>query len=242
MKKIFFICALAATTFFTSCDNDSHGSSQISSTYILTAYDVADQEFEIIFVSDDDKSVYILENNSTDDLSEITEGMRVAAELILVESEIDDFDYAAKLISIKPVIMGEYLSIDEEADDEALADDVLSYVFSNIVLYKGYLNILVGYNTADVDNAKFYLVTNNVVDPEKKEEGFVNLELRYDAAGDDVDSDISSITAKEYNNHISFDLEPLRSLLEDNDGIILRIKTKSNEDAQYVKIGSEYIY
>lgn len=232
MKKFLFICALATAALFTSCDKNEYDPSQNQATYILTAREDADQEFGIYFESDDDKMIYIVENKTTTDLSEIADGTRLVVKLSLAESELDGYDFAATVHGVGSVIIGEVLTIEDEEMDETIADDQLSYVFSDITLYGGYLNILLGYKTEDVENTKFRLVVNNAVEPEESADGYLNLELRYDSATDEDSDDV-----EEYDKFVCFDLESIGELLDGMDGVLLRIMVA--DKATYVKVDCE---
>lgn len=241
MKKILLICALV-TALATSCVKKNVGPTEFKSTYMLTVCESDDQEFGLYFESDTHETLRVIANNTTQDLTELENGARIAVLGIVDKSTTDDFDYTIEVFNIFDVIEGEYVAVDDAEADAAIADDNLSYIFSSVGLYKGYLNMLVGYKTADVENVKFRLVTNNVTEPETTEEGFLNLELRYDDASSDDDADVKATTsAKEYDDYLSFDLEPIRDLLEGKDGIILRIKSVKS-GTKYIKLESKNIY
>lgn len=224
MKKLILMSAAIATAIFTtSCDKMGQGSDlDLPSLYVYaTVCDDPLNEVECYFKTDADVSFFISENRSTTALSSLEEGDRVVAGVKAEKLEDSRFDNSAILYRVFPVVVGSCETVEDGDQSDALADNKLDFVLNDFNISNGYLNMYVGYSTDDTASAKFVLVENLASDPATTVNGYLNLELRYDDAEADSDSD----DYKSYENYLSFKLEDFSSQLEGKDGIVLRINT-----------------
>ncbi|MFI3240836.1 MAG: NigD-like C-terminal domain-containing protein [Bacteroidales bacterium] len=221
MRKLFSYSLLLATALFiTSCDNNDDWDLPQGYTFATVMEDSEDET--IYFMMDNDESFVVTNNKTNIDLEKLEIGDRVVAGVTLVKDESAIYDYTADLYVVYMVRIGESVVVSTEEESDEIPDDKLSYVVSNISLTRGYLNLLAGYLTDNVEDVKFYLVENLVSDDETdetSEEGeYLNLELRYDNAYQDGNGNA-------YESYVSFDMESYRDRLEDMDGVKLRINT-----------------
>lgn len=231
MKKFFFLPAIIAlATMLTSCNDKSEGGYSVLYTY-TTVYQAADQLGGISLVTDYGKKIYLTENTSSVNLSNLTVGSRKIAGIKVVESEIEGYDYAASLFDLMAVSKGSCKTIETDEENEKVGDTPLTLLNSNYSLEMYYLNLYVGFMSDNINGANFYLVENKTYDPETTKAGYLNLELRIDSSNEDEDK------SKEYFDYISFDVKSFSELLEDKKGIILKINTADEEESvKYIQI------
>lgn len=226
MKKILLTAAIAATTLLSSCTDIGESSNTISLYTYSTVTEATKQKYDLYFVTDNNVEFYIQDNRTDTPISDLTVGERMVTG-VTIDRNLQESSgiYPASLLEIYPVMEGYYSIVNNDTENSAIADDKLTFIISNMSLYEGYLNMYVGYETTNSDNAKFYLVENLATEPEESIHGYLNLELRYDnGAVDGSDS-----TAKEYEGHLSFDMSPFMTKLEDMSGIVLRVKTDKSD-------------
>lgn len=209
---------LIAVLFITSCNNDNDWDWPEGYTFATVMEDTEDEA--IYFMMDNEQSFIVENNKSTVDINNLEVGQRVVVGITLYDDISGLYDYAADLYVVYAVKMGENVVVTTQEESDEIADDDFSYLVSNISLVNGYLNILAGYTTEDVDNVKFYLVENLVdADEADSSSNYLDLELRYDNASSE-DAKTSS-----YESYISFDMESFSDKLEGKSGVKLRVKT-----------------
>ncbi len=234
MKKFLFIPALIISALITSCNIGDEENYSEFFTY-ATVFAAADQDSGIAFVNDYDQTFYVISNATNTDLSTLTVGDRKVISVKAVASELSDYDFAITLNNIYDVEVGECVTVETQEESDALLDSPFEFISPDIVLTQGFLSIYVGYPSDDIMNIKYYLVDNKVAELEEEiEDGYVYLELRI--ATTNVDDG-----GKDYEEFVSFDLEPFRDILEGKDGIILRLNTETN-DIVYHEISSSSIF
>lgn len=218
MRKFFSYSLLLATALFvSSCDNNDDWDLPRGYAFATVMEDAEDDV--TYFMLDNDETFIVEQNKSNVDIDKLEDGQRVVAGVTLYEDDSAIYDYTADLYVIYRVIMGENVVVNNEAEADEIPDDRLAYVVDNMTLTRGYLNILAGFKTDDMDSVNFRLVENLVVDEdEKRDSDYLYLELRYDNG----DSDSA---AAGYESYVSFDMDAYREQLEDKEGIKLRIKT-----------------
>ncbi len=228
MKKVYLIAStVLASLLLSSCmDKSSNGGVYTVCSY-ATVHQDDSVEAGVYLETDSDEKLYIVENKSDKKLDELEDLARVVAIVGIEESQKEDFDYTAILFDVLDVTLGEVVTVETKEQDEAIGDDKFAFVLNQLTLYKGYLNLYVGYQSEDEDNAKFYLVNNTVTEPDLSLEGYVSLELRYDNASPASD-EVSISEDKVHEGYLSFDVESLRDELEDKKGVVLCIKTQKS--------------
>ncbi len=230
MKRFIFTIAISVATLFTSCsDNkDYYDDSSVLYAALATVSDLSTDE-DLLFELDDDALLFVSQNTTT---YEGEAGDRAVIYFNLEETdvEIDEetkADYV-KLISVEEVLLGSYAKIETDEESAAITDQYLSGLSSQMSLNPKYLNVYVTFWTKDLENASFSLVENNATTPAETADGYLNLELRFDSAGEEL-------KGKEYSRYLSFDISQFADSMEDMDGIMLRYKT-TNSGVGYVKV------
>ncbi len=244
MKK-FFLFALATALFATSCDkNDNNWDLPEGYGYVTVmkgnidpaSDDDSDDttETEVYFQFDSKDTFVVTENISRLDLDDLEEGQRLIAGVTLTESTDGIYDFTAKLYEVIGVLVGNNVTVTTEEESDAIADNQFSMIATDISLTKGYLNFLVYFESENIGDVDFNLVTNTFDEPAETDEDYLNLELRFDRASDE------SVGPK-YERYLSFDMESYRELLADKDGILLRVKTLKSGTIT-VKVDSKDLY
>lgn len=220
MKKLLFITALFITALFTSC-SEGYSEEDYANYYTYaTAYSATAETDYIAFKTDYDETFYVSENETSASLSSLTIGNRYVMGVRLSDSNYSSYDYAAKLYNITTVVMGSYVNITSEAQDEAIPNDEFYDSNSVVGLTKGFLNLYVSFQSNNGASSKVYLATNSLSTPTTTKENYVNFELRLDNGNTD-----DSTTVYTYGGYVSFSIdEGYSSLLEGKDGMILCIK------------------
>ncbi|MFI3332685.1 MAG: NigD-like C-terminal domain-containing protein [Rikenellaceae bacterium] len=235
MKK-FFLLAVSASLLATSCEKDDNGHKlDLPESYLYATIMSVDQatafadeesdetvEHDIYFLLDNQEMFVVTENVSKVDYEDIAVGERVIAGVTLSEISDESYNYTAKLYDVKSVIVGENAVVTTEEESEAIADHKFSDIAEKITLENGYLNLLVAVDSEKVGDIQFYLVDNQIESVEKEGESYLNLELRYDSAGEDG-------KGTSYEKYVSFEMESYRDQLVDMDGVSLRIKNAKDE-------------
>ncbi len=237
MRKI-SLFAILAVLFTTSCNKNNDASKlDLPAGYCYatvmavgvdpTSDDDSDSDVddnvdaEIYFMLDSKETFIVTENVSKTDLNDLKAGERVITGVTLEKNTDDSYKFTAKLYEVIDVELGESATVTNEAESLAIADDEFSYIAKDMILTRGYLNMLVGVQSENVDDVKFYLVDNKFDTPDDEDDDYLYLELRYDSAGEEGEG-------SNYEGYVSFDMESYRDELEGLDGILLRIKTKKS--------------
>lgn len=228
MKKIAFIlaAALAAIIFF-SC-NDSSGD-YAQNWAFASVKNLTDNDY--YFVLDNDKTAYPGDKSRVGGyLPE--DGSRVIIYFTKMEVQAPGYDYNIELYYISEIYSGDTKTVTTREELDALPDDRVSYLGSSYSSGK-YLNIGVGFYASDLNKHSFTLVRSEINNPSAaSKSGYVNLELRHDADGDNK--------GYSYDNmYVSFRLDEILSEPELVEGIILRVNTRYN-GIQYVTIKLSY--
>lgn len=191
-------------------------------------------EAPVYFMLDNNKTFVVTDNNSSAKIEDLEHNQRIIAGVTITDSLTGQYDYEVKLYELVGVSVGENKTVSTEEENEAIADDQLTYVAKDISLTLGYLNLMVGLITDNVDDVEFYLVDNNS-DPEAEEdEDYLSLELRFDRAS-------KNTTGSKYEGYLSFDMESYRELLEGKKGIKLRLHTLTSGVA-YIPVASKDLF
>ncbi len=138
----------------------------------------------------------------------------------LLSEAIEGYDYNVALYAIDDIYTGTSQVITTAEELEALGDSETSITPEQCNLSKEWLTLYVGYPVTDNDKHKFSVIINEVEEPEERNEGYLDVELRHHAGGD--------VGGYTYGFYVSFDLTPIQSELEGKKGVTLRVKTQQN--------------
>lgn len=236
MKKLLIIPVLLSLLFTTSCVKSGISTDFPDYTY-ATIREATGLEYEVYFELDNNEKIYIDKNSSSVTLSSLTIGDRVIVGVDLYDSEISGYKYGINLRQIIGVTEGENVVVNSEAENNAIANDAVESVYSNITLTYGYLNTYVSYSSTDLSSAKFYLVEVTYEDAEETDEDYANFELRYDNGGGDSETEFIEETA----GYVSFNMESFILSLSGKKGIILRLCIEDSDDV-YVQVDAENLF
>ena len=224
MKRFgLFLLVTMAAAIFTSC-NDSDGDYPRLSAF-ASVKPLENNDFYVVL--DDGKTVYPGDKSRIGSYK-AEEDQRVVIYFNLLNNKVEGYDYNMALYYIQDIYSGGTKVVTTQEELDALEDDKTS--FKEAFLNSNYLNVWVGFNACDLTKHTFLLVRNNVTEiaPEYTEEGYLNLELRRDAHGDEG--------GYNYDRYVSFKLDSFKEDLEGKKGIILRVNTRMN-GVKYIKIG-----
>ncbi|MFR9649895.1 MAG: NigD-like C-terminal domain-containing protein [Rikenellaceae bacterium] len=246
MKKIFLL-ALSASLLTVSCDKSddfdwsNRPQSYVYATVISVDADATDDdsndevvEGDIYFQLDSKETFVVTENLSKVDFEDLEVGMRLITGVTFSKSTDDIYDYTATLYEMVEVVLGERAEVSTKEESEAIADDEFSYIAADILLSRGYLNLFVGFQSEDIYKANVYLVDNNFDEPAETDDDYLNLELRFDSAGEEAKGD-------KYERYISFDMLPYREMLDGKKGVLLRVKTQKSGTIS-LKVNSKELF
>ena len=223
MKRFgLFLLVTMAAAIFTSC-NDSDGDYPRLSAF-ATVKPLENNDFFVVL--DDGKTVYPGDKSRIGSYK-AEEGQRVIIYFNLLNNKVEGCDYNMALYYIQDIYLGGTKVVTTQEELDALEDDKTS--FKDARLNNNYLNVWIGFNACDLTKHTFLLVRNDVTEiaPEYTEEGYLNLELRRDAHGDEG--------GYNYDRYVSFKLDSFKEDLEGKKGIILRVNTRMN-GVKYIKI------
>ncbi len=241
MKRLFLLPLLAVATLFTSCDKETNSQGTYpeyvayATTLLVEEPTLSDEDSDDD--DDDEKEYYYVLDNGTklllgDDSMLITykpeEEQRIILYYSIIEEFEDDAEYDAsiRLFGVNYVLVGEGATVDTDEESLEIADHALTYIYSNISVSNNYINLVGAYQADVPSKVKIYVVENNAKESDKQEEGYLNLELRYDRDGDEA-------IGSTYEQYMSLDISSFATQLEGKEGIILRAKT--------VKSGTVYL-
>lgn len=229
MKKLGFIllAALGAAVLLPSC-NDSDG--DYPSYYAFSTVKPLENN-NYFFELDNNKTIYPGDKTLVGAYS-FEEGQRAIIYFNYLDMKTDGYDKTAKLYSIREILSGQTGIAATEEELKAFGEDKTSYYHEMGVpeLNKNYLNIEIGFFAGDLSKHKFTLVRNDATDPAESVEGYLNLELRHDAGGDNSGYDLMEF--------ISFDMEQFKADMEGKKGIIVRFSTRIN-GVKYIQIDQQ---
>lgn len=244
MKKFLIYSLFISSLLLTSClgsDDDYEYASYYTYATVMESTDLpvppsddSDEDRYIYFEADNNETFYVSENKSYFDIEDLTVGSRIIIGIDYDESLDLRFDYSAILYDIASVVVGEHSVVLSEEESDAIGDDLLSFVSTNIYLTAGYLNLYVGFEASKANDVVFRLVENLSVIPDETDSNYLNLELRFDRV---TPSNVGS----DYERYVSFDMEQYRARLESLDGIILRCRTDVS-NIVYVTVDSDELY
>ncbi len=237
MKHQFLLTALLSIITLSSCNNNSDSpepgsyadSAAYVTTYVVPNLEDEDQK-EYIFETDKGEKLFLVDNQlpaeyDFEDLERIIIYFAIIEDYSdeggeLLEGAAYDCQYGFRLFSIGDVLCSETATVTTEEEDKAIVDHAISYIYNSISYSNNYINMIAGLRADKIGNVELYLVENLYEDPEKSEEGYLNLELRYNRGTDEA-------MGSTYDKYISLNLEQFEERLEDMDGIILRAVTLS---------------
>ncbi len=242
MKRLLTFSAVILTAMMLkSCINNDDPTNYTTMYTYATVCEDEQQESGVSFVTDYGLTFYVTTNFSDTDLKDLEAGERKMTYVKLEASQYTGYSYSATLNSMSDVTMGECLTVETEEENEELADYPITYFQTSANASVGYLNISIGIESDDIENAKFYLVENLSEESESEDEdseettnNYLNLELR-------IDNNNNSGKGQEYQQYITFLLEPFRTQLKDKYGITLRLNTEK-DDIIYYTISSTQLF
>lgn len=224
MKRFgLFILAAFTAIGFTSC-SDSDGDYPRSWAF-ATVKTLENNDY--YFVLDDGKTAYPGDKSRIGAYQAEEDG-RAMIWFNSLHSTIESYDYNIALYLIKDIYTGETQTVTSQEELDELADQNTSY-FGH-ASYGDFLYLQVGFNATDLSKHTFKLVyfPDAEIDPDNKREGYVNMEFRRDANGDEGRYNYED-------RYVSFKLDEFKELLKDKKGIILRMNTRLN-GVKYIKI------
>ena len=222
MKRFgLFLLVTMAAAIFTSCD-DSDGDYPRLSAF-ASVKPLENNDFYVVL--DDGKTVYPGDKSRIGSYK-AEEGQRVIY-FNLLNNKVEGYDYNMALYYIQDIYSGGTKVVTTQEELDQLKDDNTSFMGAR--LNSNFLTVGVGFNATDLTKHTFLLVRNDVTEiaPEYTEEGYLNLELRRDANGDEG--------GYNYDRYVSFKLDSFEEDLEGKKGIILRVNTRMN-GVKYIKI------
>ncbi len=229
MKKFLLLTALFATTLLSSCFKSNDDVNDYPNFYAyVTAVESSTANYGMTFKLDSDDSFYVSDNRTYYTLSKFEDGDRFIAAVRLEDSNDTNYDFSAILYNLIGVKLGEFDTIETEEQNEEFADDPFMSIHSEITVKNGFMNLYVEYSSEKIEDSKAYLVENLATTPDETKVGYINMELRLDAANPDN-------KGTSHEGYLSFNMEEIRETIEGTDGIMLRVKGLDDEYA-YVKI------
>ncbi|MFI3323165.1 MAG: NigD-like C-terminal domain-containing protein [Rikenellaceae bacterium] len=235
MKHYLFSVALFALISLSSCslpsDAAEPGTYPDIAAYVTT-YIVEDLENEgeevYIFETDGGQKLFLADNCLTGEY-EFEDLERLVIYFAVIEDyEVEEFaqsagtaydcEYGLRLFNIVQVLTSQTVTVETEEQSDQIADHAISYIYDSIYLSNGYINMVAGLRADKLSDVNIYLVENLAVEPEKSEEGYLNLELRYDRGSDEA-------IGSTYEKYVSLSLEQFEEQIEEADGVMLRAKT-----------------
>ncbi len=243
MKRSILLTALMSLLIFTSCDLGDDtvvpGSYPNNAAYLTTYLiesDEEDAEKKYYFLSDNGTKLFLTDNQST---ATLRDKERMIGYFALIEDysaegseELEGATYGCsyglRLFSVDEVRASQSAVVTTQEESDAIADHAISYIYDSIGYGYNFINLSAAVRADKIDNVNYYLVQNLSATPEVEEDGYLNLELRYDRDGDEA-------VGSTYGQYISLNIEEFASQLEGMDGIILRALTL-NSGTIHIKI------
>lgn len=215
-KSIFLFLAAIGTIGFSSCmDSDSQPIQQRSFVTVHQRAIADDYYFE----TDTRKTIYPSDRSRIADY-EAKEGQRALIAFGLLDETVEHYDYNALMYGIVDIYTGEAGSIASQEEIDELPDDSIEKVtFASLA--GDWLTLGVVYAAADSKKHQFHLFIDDA-DPKNTEADYVDMELRHDKAGDAGNNYY-------YGDYISFNLQAIRSRLQDKKGVTLWFKNDSGQ-------------
>lgn len=218
MKKngLFLLTALT-TLVFAAC-NDSDG--DFAKNWAFASVCTLDNN-DYYFRLDDEKTVYP-SDKSRIGAYQAQQDTRAIIFFNLLKEGVAGYDHNVALYDVQDIYTGQTRIVTNEQEADELPDDMISFFGARV--NSNYLNLGIGFHASDLSKHSFLLVRNTSTEPkpEDTKEGYLNLELRHDAAGDNDGYDY-------IDRYVSFRFDDdFKQLLEGQQGIILRVKTRLN--------------
>lgn len=219
-----FLLGALVLAALTAC-NDSDGDYARNGAFV-TVKALAENDY--FFELDDNKTAYPSDKTRIGAYNAV-EGRRVVIYFNLLPASLPGYDYNIALYAVQEIYSGQTRVVSTEEELDELPDDKTSYIGYSLDGFN-YLNLGIGFYATDLSKHKFLLVRNDVteLDPENKEEGYLNLELRHDAGGDTSGYDFMD-------RYVSFPLDEFREELADKKGVVLRVNTRYNK-VKYIRL------
>lgn len=224
MKRFgLFILAVITAAGFSSCD-DSDGDYPRSWAF-ATVKTLENNDY--YFVLDDNKTAYP-GDKSRIAAYRVDEDERAIIYFNLLKTPAEGYDYNLALYAVQDIYSGETLTVNSQEELDELADAPTSFLGAR--LNSNYLNLGIGFNASDLSKHTFKLVyfRDAEIASDNKETGYLNLEFRRDANGDEGRYNYED-------RYVSFKLDEFGELLKDKKGIILRVSTRLN-GVKYIRI------
>lgn len=240
MKKFLLALSLSVAVLFSSCSkNDSYyDESSVMYAVMVSVSDLSTDD-DIIF-SLDNGDLLFLEKDLIAKGYKGEVGDREVIYFNVLERDVEiegdgetiEVD-KIKLLSAESVILGDFKTVETEEESDEIVDQYIEAISSQITFNQSFLNLYLGFKSEDGKKLSFSLVENNAVDPDETSAGYLNLELRFNSAGEEL-------KGNSYTRYVSFDVSEFEDRLEDMKGIILRYKSISG-GVDYVKIAQKEV-
>lgn len=156
----------------------------------------------------------------------LTEGQRAFVYFNLLDEKVDGYDYNARINHIENILTKDiYFMPAEKAD--SIGDDCIN--LNNMWITDNYLNIQYQLYHSDDPCKKHMLnlVVNEASDGKNDKEGYVTLEFRQNAFGDNYGTPAPGI--------VSFKLDKIANLLEGKKGLNIRVNSLHDGERYYTE-------
>lgn len=213
-KSIFLVLAALGATLFSSCMDSDSGPIQQRSFVTVHQRSIADDYY---FETDTRKTIYPSDKSRIAGY-EAKEGQRALIAFGLLDETIAHYDYNALMYGIVDIYTGQAGSISSKEELDEIPDDPIKV--TGTLLCGDWMTLEVAYAATNSKKHQFHLFINDA-DPKNTERDYLDMELRHDKAGDS-----NNIY---YGDYISFNLQAIRSRLQDKKGVMLRYKDDNNQ-------------
>lgn len=154
----------------------------------------------------------------------LIEGQRAFVNFYLMDEKIDGYDYNAQIYHIENILTKDIYSMPAEKAD-SIGDDRINA--TNLWITGDYLNIQYQLYHSNNENKKHMLnlVINEDSDGKNDKEGYITLEFRQNAYGDEPSSRGNGI--------VSFKLDKIADQMAGKQGLNIRVKTLYDGERYY---------
>ncbi len=238
MKQNLLFATLLSALTFVSCNESVEpqepgtypDKASYASISVIESKEVENEELYYFTLDNGDK-MFLVDNPKEIDLESANHERIVICYAVIedysaegsesLEGASYECDYGVRLFETVEVFLSESVTVETEDESDEFADHALAYLYDSFIYSNGYINILAGIKADKLSDVKFYLVENLSEEADKTEDGYLNLELRYDRG---TDESIGST----YEQYVSLSLEQFQEQLEGMEGVLLRVKTVSS--------------